>query len=479
MTQCGPTHSRYESTSVAHAKAIVADQRILRFFRRGASSPLSCACVCVSKLRVRGGRFRDPDSKQRAWLREPTTTHMRRVARIRALSSRARLPCNPLPNNPLPQRPPAKWAAAPKSVDQASTSAAAAAGDRVAPAMCAMQLTPVTERRDEFDAWLQDGREVLAQALSARRPPSSVPSSRVLLGSGTTRSKASDTSQDSALGAALHSEPHVLQRCFQWIHVPSGDGIAPDLVAIIFTRESDLAHWRASAERTEWLAAGDALARKEPTGPAAVLGSALGSVAAGGGHEGAGPRSIMKDAQAISFTRDDGSLGGWLPQHTSAERRGDAASADGAPGAPPAWKVSATVLLAMYPMQELNRLLLMPSLDAMSPSLWGGCPPSVQLFVACALAAGGTTFFMLPNARRFTERIGFMHTAGPLARAQLVAVSSLVAAYAALMGLGVAASSAASTCGWQVERLGKLTLQPGAHSEVAPVAPGRPPARDA
>ena len=173
---------------------------------------------------------------------------------------------------------------------------------------------------------------------------------------------------------------------------------------------------------------------------------------------GVGFASIVKDTHSISFTRDDGSLGGWLPERVDAKsgQAGVAAAGEGgAPAAPATWRVSATVLVAMYPMQELNRLVLMPSLDAFSPVLWGGCPPSVQLFVACACAAGGTTILLLPHARRFTEAIGFVGAGTPSPRA----LPALLLAYVALLGAGTAASAVAESQAewWHVERLGKLT----------------------
>lgn len=105
-------------------------------------------------------------------------------------------------------------------------------------------------------------------------------------------------------------------------------------------------------------------------------------------------------------------------------------------------------------MQEINRLLLMPSLDALSPEVWGSCAPSVQLFVACAFAASGTTFVLLPWARRLCERTGFLHSSGGSLRH---ASAALLLTYAALLGAGLTASALVQECGWHVERLGKLT----------------------
>ena len=326
----------------------------------------------------------------------------------------------------------------------------------VRPAMCAMQLTPLNSRRVEFDAWLQQGREVLASTLSARRPADGVPTARLILGNSFSDPEASKRVGGNSLEqrlvrqASSAAENQVLQRCFQWIHVPAADSEKPDLVTIIFTRESDLQAWRSSPERAEWLHQGESLARKEGHLP-----NVSKSGNGGGGENGdaeAQP-SIIKDTQSIHFHRDDGSLGGWLP--ASAEQSEKDGSAAEAP--PATWRVTATVLVAMYPMQEVNRLVLMPSLDALSPELWGGLPSSMQLFVACQFAAIGTTFLLLPPARRFTERIGFMGGGGAAGGQQAKALSALLLAYVGLLVVGMSASSIASEVGTPFERLGKVT----------------------
>lgn len=360
---------------------------------------------------------------------------------VRLLSSRAPRMLSRtrhVPNLPTPQTLPS-MAAPSQSKELLSQNAAK-------PAMCTMQLTPLAERRDDFEAWLQNGREALAEMLSKRRPPNSVPSSRLLLGS----SIFDPASQPMHIGmqpsaATLHTVgSSVLQRCFQWIHVPSVDGEKPDLVVLIFTREADLAAWRTSPERVAWLQAGEAFARKDIARTAESSGD--GERTMHGTDNASSGASIVKDAHAVALTRDDGSLGGWLP----ADQPASAAEA------PPAWRVAATVLCAMYPMQELNRLLLMPTLDAASPDLWGAFSPSLQLFLACAFAAGGTTFVLLPQARHFTERVGFMGKRSHAAHALPRGGAAVLFAYAALLGVGTAASGFAER-NWHVERLGKLT----------------------
>ena len=353
----------------------------------------------------------------------------------------------------------------------------------VSPAICAMQFMPISDRRDLFEKWLQLGREALAGTLSKHRLPSSVPSSRLLLGHSLiepdgntsmalrTHLAASAAAAPSPATVTTSEDVNLaLERCFHWIHVPSPDGHQPDLVAILFTSEEDLGLWRASEERSKWLASGEALARKTA---AHTRGSVRGQqpdrllARAAVEEDGSAPpdppaptSSLLKDTHSFALRRDDGSLGGWLPADADS-------GGQGGQEVPATWKVSATVLVAMYPMQEVNRLVLMPTLDALAPGTWGVLPSSVQLFVACALAAGGTTFVLLPYARNFTEFIGFMAppgsgTAGgrrfcaPLAQS----TPQLLLAYAGLVGLGVIATSAVEA-GWRVgpspERLGKLT----------------------
>lgn len=104
-----------------------------------------------------------------------------------------------------------------------------------------------------------------------------------------------------------------------------------------------------------------------------------------------------------------------------------------------------------------DRLLLMPALDAVSPGVWGAFPPSAQLFVACGFAAAGTTFVLLPRARAFSERVGFMGAQSSSTPAALCgSFAALLLAYAALLGAGSAASAVAER-NWHVERLGKQT----------------------
>lgn len=402
-----------------------------------------------------------------------------------------------MPNMHVPQEPRAP-SLQPKPA-KAPTAAADAADPpgrqqpMASPAMCAMHLMPVADRRAEFEQWLQTGRTVLSKLLEEHRVPSSVPSSRLLIGNSLNDPNPSYKG-GSLTASTIASEASFVERCFHWIHVPSPDSHQPDLVAILFTRSDDLALWRSSTERTGWLASGDHLARKQKAntslagaaknergGAAASIAAAVAAAAGANGDRAAAAaaanasaavrdgapsassaNSLIRASHSFSFTRDDGSLGGWMP---AADSDGSSAGKHGEAAAPAVWKVSATVLVAMYPMQELNRLVLMPGLDALSPEVWGSLAPSAQLFVACGFAAGGTTFVLLPHARRFTEAIGLLPTSGGAgSRAKMPppplskSAPPLLLAYLLLIGAGVAASSlATASAPWHVERLGKLT----------------------
>ena len=224
-----------------------------------------------------------------------------------------------------------------------------------------------------------------------------------------------------ACEVSLHTPSQAAEQRFHWIHVPATEVDRPDTVAIVFTHKRDLEEWRVSAERESWLQRGAALARRE---------------------------HLLKAASAFQLTRDDGSLGGWQGVGTG----GAAAGGDAQP--PPAWRISATVLLAMYPMQELNRLLLLPALGC--SDAWCALPASAQLWATCAWTCLSVTAVLLPPARSYTQRVGFMPSAGgeedgeaqqqqqhasPSARAAFSA-AGVPLAYAASVGVGIALSVA-------------------------------------
>ena len=195
------------------------------------------------------------------------------------------------------------------------------------PAICAVQLKPRANANAEVDQWLREGRTILAETLRQHRAKEAVPAARVVGPHG--ESPGPEWVQES---------------CFHWVHLPSPEGSGhPETVAIVFSREEDLHRWRASRERVEWLATG---------APHAADGAQL-----------------MVESKAVALQKDDGSLGGWLPDDGKVRNLPP----------PPTWKVAATVLLAMYPMQELNRTVTPP---ALSPPRDPAIPPPVAPHLA-------------------------------------------------------------------------------------------------
>lgn len=258
-----------------------------------------------------------------------------------------------------------------------------------APAICAVQIAPKHERRGEVEDWLREGRDILQATLHSHRPPVAVNASAYIVGSD-------------------------VRSCFHWVHIPAASQDHPDTVAIIFTNDNDLSLWRQSPRRNTWLESG------------VERGLALND------------DSMLIDAEKITLQKDDGSLGGWLPSS-------DDAGEDGrrdlmAP--PPTWKVAATVLIAMYPVQELNRILLLPLL-ASSPH-WSALSPTVQVFAACAWTCGAVTVVLLPHARSLSERVGFIggHRGCPDPAALARASGSLLLVYGGLVVVGLGVSAA-------------------------------------
>ena len=109
------------------------------------------------------------------------------------------------------------------SLGSRSTTFSAMAPD---PVICAMQLHIASDRREELDAWLAEGRSYLEVRLASSRPRQPAPTSRLITG------------QRPAIACEppVVAPPH-LQRCFQWIHVPSGPGVVPtDTLTLMFTK---------------------------------------------------------------------------------------------------------------------------------------------------------------------------------------------------------------------------------------------------
>lgn len=305
-----------------------------------------------------------------------------------------------------------------RSISSASGSAALQS-TLPAPSICAMHLNspPPSELalRAEFNEWVADGPRCLSEALvkhHGKGTGHTRPTARVLEPSRVHEPVWLD---EYATASRDEAEP----RCYQWVHIPSQVEGRPDVVAVIFTLHEDLLRWRTSDERREWIKRGERFV----TDRAKFVASQ---------QPGGGESSVLERALEVQLQRDDGSLGGWLP-HTNAESTG----AQLPP--PPSWKVAATVLVAMYPMQECNRLFILPALSGVPA--WEALGPATQLWAVCAWTCGMTTVALLPTARRFTESIGFIGGAKGCPDARQLASRSipfLLLAYGATIGLGAA-----------------------------------------
>jgi antibiotic biosynthesis monooxygenase (ABM) superfamily enzyme len=272
-----------------------------------------------------------------------------------------------------------------------------------------------TSLRAEFEDWVAEGPRCLSEALlkggDDRR--ASGPKARVL-----EPIRMADPAWLPEYGTAPREEAE--PRCYQWVHIPSEFAGQPDIVAVIFTRHSDLLRWRQSDERRDWIRRGERFVTDRSKFVASQ-------------QPGGGGSSVLEQALEVQLQRDDGSLGGWLP-HTPAKE-----GAAPPPPPPPSWKVAATVLVAMYPMQECNRLLFVPALSDLL--LWEALGPACQLWAVCAWTCGLTTVALLPIARRFTESIGFIGGARGCPDARQLASRSvplLLLVYAATVGVGAA-----------------------------------------
>jgi hypothetical protein len=143
-------------------------------------------------------------------------------------------------------------------------------------------------------------------------------------------------------------------------------------------------------------------------------GGSGGAGGAGGGDDGGGAPVLTARATAINV--DDGSLGGWLPvDRQRAAGPGGAGGAAVAGGAIPPWKVYIAVVLAQYPLYELNILVVLPALDALGPEYTLGfttLPQAVRGLAVATWTSAGAVFVTLPAAQRALRAYGFIGTGG-------------------------------------------------------------------
>jgi len=271
------------------------------------------------------------------------------------------------------------------------------------------------ELRAEFEDWVAEGPRCLSEALFKAGDDrwASRPKARVL---EPIRAPEPAWQPEYATAPREEAEP----RCYQWVHIPSQLEGQPDIVAVVFTLREDLQRWRQSDERRDWIRRGERFVTDRAKFAASQ-------------QPGGGGSSVLERALEVQLQKDDGSLGGWLP-HTQAAEGGAPP-----PPPPPSWKVAATVLVAMYPMQECNRLVALPALAGWP--LWEALGPATQLWAVCAWTCGLTTVALLPIARRYTESIGFIGGARGCPDAKQLAsraVPLLLLAYGATIGVGAA-----------------------------------------
>ena len=148
----------------------------------------------------------------------------------------------------------------------------------------------------------------------------------------------------------------------------------------------------------------------------------------------------MLTARATAIDLDDGSLGGWLPADPDRAPGGSNASAAAAAGksSVPSWKVYTAVVLAQYPLYELNALWLIPALETAAAAGGGAgldvvvaagatdvghsfghvfqiparlfveAPQAVRGLAVAAWTAVGAVFVTLPMAQRLLRWYGFI-----------------------------------------------------------------------
>ena len=196
---------------------------------------------------------------------------------------------------------------------------------------------------------------------------------------------------------------HAGQRAAGLAHVRHGGAPKTETVAVVFQRHDDLERWRRSRRREEWLRRGERF---------------------GGGGGEAGEDAWRLNARVSSIDVDDGSLGGWLPADAEESNRRGNTDASPTP-APSPWKVYAAVVLAQYPLYELNALLFLPALDAAGAEWFAALSQPARGFAVQTWTSAGAVFVTLPFAQGLLRRFGFMQSA---TRGETARSTALVAA---------------------------------------------------
>jgi len=310
--------------------------------------------------------------------------------------------------------------------------------------VCTSKVVSAATRAD-YEAWLVDGKRLIEEVLRDK-----------------------DCQAGLAVGAGAD-----VQHRFSWVHFPAPSSVrsrgarelktdatpsaaasasmshvrhsgAPECetVAVVFQRHDDLERWRHSRRRAAWLERGERF---------------------GDDGDGETPfekknrqnrRRAVMSARASTIDVDDGSLGGWLPADTSSDASSRRSSAN-SPSPPAAWKVYLAVLLAQYPLVELNALFLLPLMDAVDSLrvVFAPLPQPARMLIVQSWTSFGAVFVTLPATQFALRKTGFLE-AGAMKNANpALGAASVAVSYAAVLAAAFAAQPHAAVA---VETLAKI-----------------------
>ena len=246
-----------------------------------------------------------------------------------------------------------------------------------------------TEQREDYEAWLTEGKTLIDAVLKDKdcQAGLSVPAGRRPLPEGRFSwvhfPAAGGETKPIVKGLKKLHRPESsddASRTESLEHVRHSGAPNCETVAVVFQRQDDMERWTHSNRRAEWLKRGERF-------------------------NGGDPEGALK-ARANVIDVDDGSLGGWLP----ATATGDSQHAP----VVPSWKVYVAVVLAQYPIYELNMLLFMPGLEAAGDSTawFMGLTQPARGAVVQSWSSAMAVFITLPLAQKLLRWYGFMGAKG-------------------------------------------------------------------
>ena len=242
-----------------------------------------------------------------------------------------------------------------------------------------------TEQREDYEAWLTEGKTLIDAVLKDKdcQAGLSVPAGRRPLPEGRfswVHFPAAGGETKPIVKGLRPKESDDASRTESLEHVRHSGAPNCETVAVVFQRQDDMERWTHSNRRAEWLKRGERF-------------------------NGGDPEGALK-ARANVIDLDDGSLGGWLP----ATATGDSQHAP----VVPSWKVYVAVVLAQYPIYELNMLLFMPGLEAAGDSTawFMGLTQPARGAVVQSWSSAMAVFITLPLAQKLLRWYGFMGAKG-------------------------------------------------------------------